>query len=478
MGNWFSTIALVSWPLVALCLYLKRPLTQATMWTVLAAQMLLPVGEVIKFKMIPQFDKDTIPCLCILVGCLVVARRGLKLFRGFGLTEVLIVMYLISPIITSELNGDALVFGDRILPGVGLYDAISALESSFILLIPFLIGRQFLRDAATTREIMLVLVLAALVYSLPMLFEIRFAPQLHYWVYGYSPSEFSQSVRDGGYRPMVFMGHGLLAALFAMMSAVAAAALWRTRTPIHTPLQTLPPGRVTAYLSLVLILYKSLGAAIYAIVLIPLVRWTRPKLQMRIATALVAITLLYPLLSTFKLFPHQLLLETADLISPERAFSLQIRFINEAQLLDHALERPMFGWGRYGRNRVYNAETGTDDSVTDGLWIITIGGFGLFGFVAQFGLLTTGVFRSTVALRFAESREEQILLAALALIVAVNIVDLIPNSGLQPWSWLLAGALLGRAEALRALAKQKSRQARARVGVASPRPAAVNARIL
>src|SRR6185312_16543892 len=173
-------------------------------------------------------------------------------------------MYLVSPIITSELNGDDLVFGDRILPGVGLYDAISALELGFIQLIPFLIGRQFLRDASTTREIMLVLVLAGLVYSLPMLFEIRFAPQLHYWVYGYSPSAFSQSVRGGGFRPMVFMGHGLVAALFAMMSAVAAAALWRTRTPIRTPLRTLAPGGAAAYLSFVLILYKSLGAAIYA----------------------------------------------------------------------------------------------------------------------------------------------------------------------------------------------------------------------
>jgi hypothetical protein len=462
MGNWFSTIALVSWPLVALALYVKRPLTQATMWTVLAAQMLLPVGEIIKFQMIPQFDKDTIPSLCILVGCLVVARRGLKLFRGFGLTEVLIVMYLISPIITSELNGDALVFGDRILPGVGLYDAISAVELGFIFLIPFLIGRQFLRNAATTRQIMLVLVSAGLIYSFPMLFEIRFAPQLHYWVYGYSPSDFSQSVRDGGFRPMVFMGHGLIAALFAMMSAVAAAALWRTHTPIRTPLRTLPPGGVTAYLSFILIVCKSLGAAIYAMVAIPLVRWAKPKLQMRIATALVAMALLYPLLSTFKLFPHQLLLETADLISTERAYSLQIRF----------------NWGRYGRNRIYNAETGKDDSVTDGLWIITIGSFGLFGFLAQFGLLTMGVFRSASALKFAETPDEKILLAALALIVAINIVDLLPNSGLRPWSWLLAGALLGRAEALQALAKQKTRQAPARVGVPSPRPAAAGARVL
>ena len=39
-------------------------------------------------------------------------------------------------------------------------------------------------------------------------------------------------------------------------------------------------------------------------------------------------------------------------------------------------------------------------------------------------------------------------LAALGLIVAVSAVELIPNSFLGPYNWLLAGALLGRAEAL------------------------------
>ena len=472
MGNWFSTIALVLWPLVALFLYLKRPLTQATLWTILGAQMLLPVGEVIKFQMIPQFDKETIPGLCILVGCMIVTGRRLTLFNRLGLAEILILMYLIGPLITSELNGDPMVFGDRVLPGVGLYDAISASAYSFILLIPFLIGRQFLRDAATNRDIFLVLVLAGLVYSFPLLFEIRFSPQLHYWVYGFNPSSFLQSVRDGGFRPMVFMGHGLLAALFTMESTVAAAALWRTRTPISTPIYKFSPAGVCAYLSFILIICRSLGATLYAFALFPLLQWGTPKLQMRIATLLVSVALLYPLLSTLKLFPNQFLVETAGLISADRAQSLQYRFDNEALLMDHALERPMFGWGRYGRNRVYNTETGKDESITDGLWIITIGGFGLFGFLAQFGLLAGGIFRSASVLKFAESMDEKVLLSALSLIVAVNIIDLLPNSGLGRWSWLLAGALLGQAEALHALAKQKSPQSRTRFGASSPRPPA------
>src|SRR5205807_10200386 len=85
------------------------------------------------------------------------------------------------------------------------------------------------------------------------------------------------------------------------------------------------------------------------------------------------------------------------------------------------------------------------------------GQFGLFGFLAEFGLLALPVFRAASALRFAESMPERVFLAALSLILAVNVVDLLPNSGLNPWTWLLAGALLGRAEELRALARQRPR---------------------
>jgi hypothetical protein len=34
----------------------------------------------------------------------------------------------------------------------------------------------------------------------------------------------------------------------------------------------------------------------------------------------------------------------------------------------------------------------------------------------------------------------------LAIVLAVNLVDLIPNSWLSPLTWLIAGALLGAAE--------------------------------
>ena len=111
-------------------------------------------------------------------------------------------------------------------------------------------------------------------------------------------------------------------------------------------------------------------------------------------------------------------------------------------MLERASQRIMFGWGRWGRSRIYD-EWGNDISVTDGRWIITLGQFGILGFLAEFGLLALTVFRAASALRFAESERDSVFLAALALIIAINMIDLLPNASLSPWTWLLAGALAG-----------------------------------
>jgi hypothetical protein len=297
--------------------------------------------------------------------------------------------------------------------------------------------------------------MAGLIYSIPMLFEVRMSPNLQVWIYGFAAAtDFVQTIRGGGYRPMVFMGHGLIASFFMMTTAVASAALWRARVKLFQ----LPSTGLTAYLSGILILCKSFGALLYGIVLIPVVRWAGPRLQMRLAVFLASIALLYPALRSFDLFPTHSLLQAVYAVSDERGRSLEFRFNNEDKLLQRAFEKPIFGWGRYGRNRVYNEDSGRDESVTDGLWVITIGQYGLLGFLAQFGLLAIVVFRAASALEFSESTKDAIFLSTIALIVATNIVELIPNSGLLPWTWLLCGALLGRAEASRAAGARSRRQ--------------------
>lgn len=447
--NWLAALVLLSWPLIAFWLYRTQPLNRAATWTILGGQLLLPVGALAKVAPgIPPLDKTFIPNLAALLGCVVFAGRRVRFFTRIGLAEVFLLMLVGGPFITSMLNRDIVVTGGIPQPALTFYDAVSAAEGQLVAVLAFFVGRQFLREAADTEELLRILVIAELFYSLLALFEIRASPQLHYWLYGYPASSFAQQIRAGGYRPMVFVGHGLVTAFYLMSAVLAATALWRAK------MRAGPVGGALAasYLGGVLMLSHSLGALAYAVIVAPLIALTRPRLQVRIAAVVAILAVIYPLARMGDLVPTQTLLEMSASFSADREESLGFRFNQEEQLLARAGERLMFGWGGYSRGHVYDIETGKDLSVLDGVWIIVLSAFGVTGFVALFGLLTLPIFRASAALRFCQTRRDAVLLGATTVILAVNVMDLLPNSPLTPWTWLICGSLLGRAEALRAAA--------------------------
>ena len=449
-GNWFALVALLGWPLVAVVLYNIMPFARATIWTILGGFLLLPPDVAIKFAMIPAFDKNSIPNICACIGCIVCSpRREKSSLTKFSL--LITAVYVFSPLVTSALNNDLIpIGGGRVLPGVGYYDAVSAILYQTISFLPFLLGWRYLRDSADVEAIFGALAVAGLFYSLPTLFEIRMSPQLSAWVYGIFSSSFATEGRYGGFRPVVFLINGLALSFFLMTTVLAALALWRTKTPVRK----IPLRAAAAYLALVVVLTKSAGALVYTILAGLLVGVATPRTMIRIATGLVAIALAYPLLRAADVFPTDTLVNMASAVNEERASSLKTRFDQEDQLLARASERFMFGWGRYGRNRIYADEYGGDISLTDGLWVITMGQFGLVGFLALFGLLSFPVFRAARVMRYTRFESEQVFLSCLALIVALTVVEQIPNSSIGPWSWLLSGVLLARTETLRSRQRQ------------------------
>lgn len=448
-GNWFAVFAIFAWPIVAIVLYRTRPLPEATLWTILAGLLLLPTGVSIKVDMIPALDKNSVPNICVLVGCAMLLPRRRRSDPSFGLVEFLAMMLIVSPVITSYINNDTIVIGDRVLPGVGIYDGISALMIQAVMFLPFLVARRVFQDSSGAETIVRCLVIAGLFYSLPMLLEVRLSPQLSNWVYGFFPSGFGSEVRYGGFRPVVFMKNGLTAAFFMMTTFLAAMALWR----VNDRIKPFPSAGTAVYLGAILILCKSAGALIYALIVGFFVRWMNPRAQLRLAVVLACIGLLYPLLRMTDVFPDQFLVETAASFDQQRADSLKIRFDQERQLMDRASERLSFGWGRYGRSRVYE-ESGKDSTLADGAWMQTLGQFGVVGFLAQFGLLTWPVFRASSALRFVRTERDRVFLSVIALIVALGVVEQLPNSSISSWTWFLAGALLGRAERIIGLARE------------------------
>jgi 4-amino-4-deoxy-L-arabinose transferase-like glycosyltransferase len=203
---------------------------------------------------------------------------------------------------------------------------------------------------------------------------------------------------------------------------------------------------VALYLGVVFVLCKSTGAILYALILAPLVLRATPERQMKVATFLGVLVLLYPALRASELVPTEWLVEQAKAISPERAQSLEFRFDNEEMLLEKARERIAFGWGGHGRRSVYDDELGKEIAVADGHWIIVLGTRGAVGFLEAFGLLVFPIFFARRRFRRLTDDVERRALAGFTLIVAICAFDLLPNGLFSNYVYLLAGALMGMAQ--------------------------------
>ena len=89
----------------------RTEITQALIWAILGAQLLLPAGISVKFPMIPVLDKGlSIPSItAILLGCALTGRARIWHFQKIGLVEILLILFAFQPLITALLNGDLIV---------------------------------------------------------------------------------------------------------------------------------------------------------------------------------------------------------------------------------------------------------------------------------------------------------------------------------------------------------------------------------
>lgn len=445
MPNTFAYIVLFSWPLVAILLFRNLPLYKALIWTLLGGYLLLPTGTGYKVPMIPTFDKTLIPSLSALILCLIYAPReeaaqGRRppADRGRVMILGLLTVMAVMPFMSVLQNPEPIIAGPRFIPGLRLYDGFSMLSGTAVAVLPFILGWRYLHTIEAQKYFLQCLVVAALFYSLPALFEVRFSPQLHTWIYGYFQHNFGQHMRAGGFRPIVFLSHGLLVGIFLCMATLSAVILWR---------EALREGKSASiwifalvWLVITLILSKNFGALSITILLAPFLIFSGQKLQVTVAVFVAGIVLLYPMLRGAGLVPVDKVYELSQSISEDRASSLLFRLQNEDVLLEHAAKKPWFGWGNWGRNHLYDPSDGRMTTVTDGIWVILIGSFGWVGYLCFFGLLTLPI------LLYALRRRRlgpSLMTPGLMVVLSATLLDMLPNAGLVSYVWLMAGALTG-----------------------------------
>jgi hypothetical protein len=437
MGNSFAYSMMILWPLVTYYLLKRYGISAGALIALLGSYMFLPASFVIDLPGLPGFDKFLITTLTIFTFLKV---KGVP----FGLhylskpLKVCFALYLVSPIVTSMVNQQSYLH----LPGLSFYDGFVRTFSNFFKFLPFFIGLAFFRTKEQHVRLFKFFAIATFIYAFLALYEIRMSPQLHSTFYGYFPHAWNQQYRSGGFRAVVFMGHGLLVAMFLALGV----AFWSIILKSKSRVFRYASGWGLSLVFITLMLSKSLGALILGGFSYVFISYIKPKLIVLFSIALAFIFLSYPVTSILGIFPHQELLDIAESIDEQRAGSLKYRFDNEQILLEHANDSPWFGWGGWGRNRVYDPETGWDISVTDGAWIIKFGTEGWLGYLSTYLFLFLPVW---LCFRYREklsraNKDEFFLLASHSLIVSIIMIDQIPNASLNPLYWLIVGSLFGR----------------------------------
>ena len=430
--------------MVTLFLFKRLPLERALVWCLLGDYLFLPPVVQINFPAIPAFDKMSIPSLSAYVVCAFVLGHKIPLLPESWAGKILLAAFVLTPFGTVLTNPEAIPVNYRPpLPGMRLYDALSIVSYQGYVIMTFAMARRFLANAQALREILYALVISSLIYSIPMLIEIRLSPQINVWIYGFFQHSFEQMMRSGGFRPIVFLSHGLWVAFFAVTAILAATHLTRERSGKAR----LKMGAITLYLFAVLVLCKSLGSLIFAVALMPLVYFLPLRWLIVAAVGMAVLALGYPIFRGSNIVPVDQMLEFFNRIDPKRAQSLEFRFVNEAKLLAHALEKPIFGWGGWLRNLLHDPLTGRVATIADGQWIVTITLYGWAGFLAEFGLLALPLFLLLPEVRRLDHVPPlEPALGALVMIHGINMVDMLPNATLTPLTWMICGALLGYAE--------------------------------
>lgn len=428
-GSMMTSVAYVLWLPVVLMMFALFPARRAVLISVIGGWLFLPTA-IYEVRGLPNIDKAAVAMIPVLLGATLFDSRRLLQFRPRWF-DLPMCIFCMASTITSLRNG------------LGMYDGMSWFLSTTIPWgISYLLGRLYFSDLKGIQELAVGLVLGGLVYVPFCWVEIRMSPQLHRWIYGYHQHTFGQTIRFGGYRPMVFLQHGLMVGLWMGSATLMAFWLWRARAV--RAIAGIPISACAIVLLVTLIAIKSTGAILLfgagiAVIFVP-GHWRASWLII----ALCLLSVSYMGLRASGIWEAEQLVSVAStLINEDRARSLEGRVREEIQLSEKARTRPVVGWGLQRRSRITN-EAGKDISTTDSMWIVVFGTRGLVGLLTLTMCYTLPTLLLPKRLPSNLWRAPSMIPAwALGVIVSLWLVDCLFNYLFIPIYMCAAGGLMG-----------------------------------
>jgi hypothetical protein len=437
-GNVFAVLALFGYIPFAFLMFAILPPRKAVIYDFLVAWLFLPMSH-LPLHGFTDFNKMSAACVGTLLGSCLFDLDAVLSFRP-KIRDIPMLVWCVCPFISSYFNGKS------------TYDGLSALvyqTTSWGL--PYFIGRIYFNDLKGLRELAVGIVVGGLLYLPLVWFELRMSPQLHRIVYGYMQYEFAQATRYGGYRPMVFMQHGLAVAMWMVTSALIAFWLWRCK--VVDKIMGIPMWLVCLLLLATAAWDHSVGAAALMVVGLT-VLWLTGITKSSIW--IVLLTLAPPtwmVVRTADLWNGRNLVQFIEHYDKRAAGSLSVRFRSERALADRALEHPIYGWT--GWYLYEGREVTMNRAVPDQMWIIAFGKFGLIGLISMTTalLLPVLVLAWRIPVRYWQ-HPGAAPAAALAMLLTLHMCDMLFNAMVNPIFILCAGGVTGLGFSLRGSSRQ------------------------
>lgn len=426
-------IAFAIWPLVTILLFSILGPRRGLIAAMIGGFMFLPYAGISIADGLPPIGKNFVASASAIAVVIALDFNRLTKYR-FHWLDIFVLVAWIGWGVSSLVNG------------LGIQQALLEWwDYAFWVVVPFALGRIYLDSPDAIRDLAIAIVVGTAIYAILAVFEMRFSPQLNQWVYGLSGAWSGFSKRFGGWRPRVFQFHGLGTAMWFAGGAVVAWGLVLSRSRVR--ILGLPTAAVAVVLSLVSVGCRSAGAMglmALGILLLVISRLTRSW-----GWHLVVPTVVVLYIGTAILGPivpvRSVLSSASEIVFPSKVGSLEFRFTHENALTIHAMKQPVFGWGGWGRNRpeteIAREMTGRRSAVTDGLWIVVLGKYGLIGLVGTYGWMIVPASLAVIQLARLRAGPIGFLVAALSLWSTLFAFDQLLNGFPHVIQGFVAGGL-------------------------------------
>lgn len=443
---------------VLLCNYLKP--RQGLIVFAVACFLFMPQNA-ISLPMI-AYNKGTAIPIDMLLAVLITDFPGLCSFRPKWV-DLPMGIFILIPMVTG------------ITEGFSPYDCLAATIGHLIVFgIPWFLGRIYIGDVIRLRKFAQAIFIGGLIYIPFCLLEMKIGPEVHRMIYGFYPHpDYMQAVRDGGFRPIVCMQHGLMLGMFMASASLCGTWLWMRTAAPRKRIWGIPIAFWVFVLVTVTVLCKSAGSLALLIAGLSVLLLTKFMRTYLLVFVLVAAPLTYIASRTMLGWDGNNLADMVEqYMNKDRASSLRTRFGSENVIVAKAMQKPILGWGPNGAGQS-NAK-GELIAIPDGMWEETLSAWGWIGLTAIYAVMLLPAV--LLVRRFPARTWGHPALAApgaLAILGVLYALDNLMNNMMNPLFYMAMGGVTSLAVSRQAMPRRRGPARRRRQpGGARPVPTA------